>query len=107
MATESDREVKIAQVVTRMDWGGAPDIVRILCESLESRYEVKLIIGPSKHLAQRTRLFLDRFKDNVFLIPHLKRDINPLWDFLALVKLFLLFRKERFDIVHTHTAKAA
>ncbi len=106
MATESDRKVKIAQVVTRMDWGGAPDIVRILCESLETSYEVKLIIGPSKHLAEKTRLFLDRFKDNVIVVPHLRRDINPIWDFLALVKLFLLFKKERFDIIHTHTAKA-
>jgi len=106
MATESDRKVKIAQVVTRMDWGGAPDIVRILCESLESSYEVKLIIGPSKHLAEKTRIFLDRFKDNVIIVPHLRRDINPLWDFPALVKLFFLFKKERFDIVHTHTAKA-
>ncbi|MBW1767823.1 MAG: glycosyltransferase family 4 protein [Deltaproteobacteria bacterium] len=89
-----------------MDWGGAPDIVRILCESLESSYDVKLIIGPSKHLTEKTRLFLDKLKDNVIIVPHLKRDINPLWDFLALVKLFLLFKKERFDIVHTHTAKA-
>jgi len=106
MATGSARKVKIAQVVTRMDWGGAPDIVRILCESLESSYDVKLIIGPSKHLSEKTRLFLDKFRDNVFIIPHLKRDINPLWDFLALAKLFLLFKAERFDIVHTHTAKA-
>ena len=84
MATESARKVKIAQVVTRMDWGGAPDIVRILCESLESNYDVRLIIGPSKHLSERTRLFLDKFKDNVVVMPHLRRDINPLWDLLAL-----------------------
>ena len=106
MATESARKVKIAHVVTRMDWGGAPDIVRILCESLESSYDVRLIIGPSKHLSERTRLFLDKFKDNVTVVPHLRRDISPLWDVLALAKLFLLFRAERFDIVHTHTAKA-
>ncbi|MHC4625887.1 MAG: glycosyltransferase, partial [Planctomycetota bacterium] len=106
MATESARQVKIAHIVTRMDWGGAPDIVRILCESLESSYEVRLIIGPSKHLSERTRLFLDKFKDNVITVSHLRRDINPLWDLLALIKLFLLFRAERFDIVHTHTAKA-
>jgi len=99
MATESDRKVKIGG-------GGAPDIVRILCESLESSYEVKLIIGPSKHLAEKTRIFLDRFEDNVIIVSHLRRDINPLWDFPALVKLFFLFKKERFDIVHTHTAKA-
>ena len=34
------------------------------------------------------------------------RSISPLKDFLSIIKLFLLFRKEKPDIVHTHTPKA-
>jgi len=106
MVNDTDLKLKIAQVITRMDWGGAPDIVRILCEYLESSVEIKLIIGPSDHLTEQTRLFLQKFKENVIIVPHLKRDINPLWDLLAFIKLFLIFKKEKFDIVHTHTTKA-
>jgi len=106
MVTNADPKLKIAQVITRMDWGGAPDIVRILCEYLDTSYEVKLIIGPSEHLTEKTRVFLQKFRENVIVVPYLKREINPLWDFLALTKLFLVFKKEKFDIVHTHTAKA-
>ena len=106
MLTGTDPKLKIAHVITRMDWGGAPDIVRILCEFLETSYEVKLIIGPSKHLTEKTRLFLQKFRENVIIVPYLKREINPLLDLLALVKLLLIFKKEKFDIVHTHTAKA-
>ncbi|MBE0471432.1 MAG: glycosyltransferase, partial [Methyloprofundus sp.] len=34
------------------------------------------------------------------------REINPLKDLLALVKLWWLFRKQKFDIVHSTTPKA-
>jgi glycosyltransferase involved in cell wall biosynthesis len=100
------KRIKIAEVITRLDWAGSPDIVRIICESITPLYKVKLITGPSSHLTSKTNLFLEKFKDNVIIVPSLKRNINPLWDCLALIKLYLLFRKERFDIVHTHTAKA-
>ncbi|WP_276353927.1 glycosyltransferase family 4 protein [Cohnella caldifontis] len=34
------------------------------------------------------------------------RKIRPLQDFLSIIRLMRLFRKEKYDIVHTHTAKA-
>ena len=34
-----------------------------------------------------------------------KRKISPFYDLLTIVKLYLYFRKEKFDIVHTHTPK--
>jgi len=38
----------------------------------------------------------------------IKRKIfSPISDLLALIKLFFYFKKEKFDIVHTHTPKAA
>jgi glycosyltransferase involved in cell wall biosynthesis len=39
-------------------------------------------------------------------IPQLVRDIRPLSDLAALVRLFALFSHQEFDIIHTHTAKA-
>ena len=98
--------VKIAQVITRMDRGGAPDIVRSICESLSDRYEITLITGLSRNPDSRTVSFLEKFKGNVITAAALRRNINPLMDMAAFVQLFLIFRRGRFDIVHTHTSKA-
>ena len=37
----------------------------------------------------------------------IKRKISPFYDLITLVKLWNYFRKEKFDIVHVHTPKAA
>ncbi|MGE5308551.1 MAG: glycosyltransferase family 4 protein [Deltaproteobacteria bacterium] len=99
--------IRICHVITRMDWGGSPDIVRLLCANLDpERFEVTLVTGKTLDPSEKTREFLKGFKGTVVIVPSLRRDINPLLDLAAFVRLFLLFRKEHFDIVHTHTAKA-
>lgn len=101
------KKIKIAQVITRMDWGGSPDIVRILCERLNpDKYEVWLICGDTKNPSKKTEDFFGRFKDRIAVIPELRRDICPVSDLAAFVRLYFLFLKHRFDIAHTHTAKA-
>ncbi|HAH20731.1 MAG: hypothetical protein A2Y00_07420 [Omnitrophica WOR_2 bacterium GWF2_43_52] len=101
------RKIRIAHVITRMDWGGSPDIVRILCDSLDPEtFDAWLVIGKTEYPSAKTTEFLEKFKDKTIVIPQLKRDIDVLNDFLALVRLCLLLQRHRFDIVHTHTAKA-
>ena len=39
------------------------------------------------------------------IIPELRREINPYFDLRAFVKLFRLFKREKYDIVHTHSSK--
>ena len=100
------KKIKIAQVITRMDWGGSPDIVRLVCTSLDpERFELILITSPVKAPTMATKEFLEKFKDKVIYVEQLQREINPLTDLLALVRLYRIFRQENFDIVHTHTAK--
>ncbi len=36
----------------------------------------------------------------------LKREINPYFDLIALYKLYRIFRKEKYDLVHTHSSKS-
>ncbi len=101
-----NRKIKIAQVITRMDKGGAPDIVRLLCRSLDAeKYDVRLIYGSTAYPSQETESFLKEFKDNIISVPYLKRNIRPLSDILAVIRLYLLFRREKFNVVHAHTAK--
>ena len=83
------RKIKIAQVITRMDWGGSPDIARILCERLSSdKYEVWLLTGETKYPSKKTEDFFRRFKDRVVFVPELKRDICPLSDLAAFLRLY-------------------
>ncbi|MFH1093686.1 MAG: glycosyltransferase family 4 protein [Candidatus Omnitrophota bacterium] len=101
------KKIKIAQIITRMDWGGAPDIVRMLCQGLDAyKYEVTLVCGKNMYPTEKTKVFLESLKERFVIIPELKRDINPVFDALALRRLYFLFKKGNFDIVHTHTAKA-
>ncbi len=100
-------KIKVAQVITRMDWGGSPDIVRLLCRSFdEDKYEVTFICGKSRYPTGKTKAFFRDLKNKLVVIPHLKRNINPVFDLLALCNLYILFKRGKFDIVHTHTAKA-
>lgn len=101
------KRLKVAQLITRMDWGGSPDIVRILCERLNPEiYNVSLISGPTLYPSKKNRDFFEKFKDNIICVKCLKREINIFDDIRAFFSLYRLFKKEKFDIVHTHTAKA-
>ena len=101
------KKIKIAQVITRMDWGGSPDIVRILCKRLDPElYDVRLITGLTVYPSLKTRNFFEGFKNNIFYIKYLRRNVNIFYDMFAFCSLYMLFRRERFNIVHTHTAKA-
>ena len=100
-------KIKVAQVITRLDWGGAPDIYRILSAGLDpDAFDITLVTGPSVHPTKKTLKFLAEFKSRVRMIPALKREIDLPADLSAFLSLWNIFRKERFDVVHTHTAKA-
>jgi len=98
---------KLAMVITRMDWGGSPDIVRIICERLDKeKYDVRLICGLTRHPSQKTRNFFHSLGKRLATVSCLRRNINPIFDMCAFVQLYLLFKRERFALIHTHTAKA-
>ncbi len=101
------KKIKIAHVITRLDWGGSPDIVRVLVSGLDPRvFEVTLIYGQTLHPSAKTLEFLAAASVHLVHIPQLVRDIRPLSDLAALVRLFAVFSHQEFDIIHTHTAKA-
>jgi len=107
MSGYAHNKIKLAEVITRLDWGGSPDIVRIICSYLDHNlYDITLITGKTHYPSLKTRDFLKKIGQRTIWVSQLKRNINPLNDLSALIKLYLIFRSENFDIVHTHTAKA-
>ncbi len=100
-------KIKVAQVITRLDWGGSPDIFRVLASGLDpEKFDVSLVIGRTAYPSAKTGEFLQRFSGRLTVINELQRDISPFRDLRAFFKLYNVFRREKFDIVHTHTAKA-
>jgi glycosyltransferase involved in cell wall biosynthesis len=98
----------VIHVITRLILGGAQENTLFTVEGLARRgdYRVTLVsgpaIGPEGDLVRRAR------KNGVDLVilPELRREILPLSDVLAFHRLCGLFRRERPDIVHTHSSKA-
>ncbi|MCG8432037.1 MAG: glycosyltransferase family 4 protein [Candidatus Omnitrophica bacterium] len=101
------KKIKVAQVITRMDWGGSPDVARLLCTRLDPRrFEVTLITGPTRYPSAKTRRFFRDCVGRIICVESLRRQINPFQDAAAYFHLKDLFHRANYDIVHTHTAKA-
>src|SRR3954467_829213 len=78
-----------------------------LTEGLRARgYDTTLVAG-SLARGQGSRAFVADARDvEVVRIDELGREISPLRDLLATIRLARLIRRERPQILHTHTAKA-
>lgn len=110
------RKIKVVHIITRFDKGGSAEntlltvlglnkekysILLIKGSSLESEMsdEESLAVSESLKIAEENNI-------KVINLPFLVRKIAPLTDLRALFTLFKILRKERPDIVHTHTSKA-
>ena len=69
----------------------------------QDRYELGLVTGPEGLLVERAQRVPNL---ELFYVPSLSRNIHILKDLAAFLNLYTLFRKERPDIVHTHSSKA-
>ena len=99
--------IKVLHVITRMIVGGAQENTLLSVEGLDAmdRFEVTLVSGvdngPEGELLSRARR-----TTRLIVIPELGRSISPWADLVAFWKLYRLIRRERFQIVHTHSSKA-
>jgi glycosyltransferase involved in cell wall biosynthesis len=95
----------VAHVITRLIIGGAQEntLLTVLGLQEDSAYLVDLISGIEK--GPEGSLDVSQVK-NLISVPSLIREIHPLYDFLCVLRLFFLFRKKKYHIVHTHASKA-
>ncbi|MFO7709650.1 MAG: glycosyltransferase family 4 protein [Desulfobacterales bacterium] len=106
---------KIMHIITRLDMGGSAQNTLLSCRELAGEYDTVLVHGLARESgmteAERSRLGAGKREAGergVRFIPigSLVRRINPVRDLLALLALLWHIRRERPDIVHTHTSKA-
>ena len=69
-------------------------------------YQTILVSGRESPTEGNMLPLATRWKVPVTRIPELGREIRPISDLIAFVKLVRLIKREKPDIVHTHTAKA-
>ncbi len=100
--------MKIAHVITRMILGGAQENTLATVRGLRAlgKYDVTLITGPE--LGPEGDLLSMKPVEGlrVLNVPSLRRNVHPFHDLAAVIALYRIFRKEKFDVVHTHSSKA-
>jgi glycosyltransferase involved in cell wall biosynthesis len=99
--------INVLRVIARLNVGGPALHVAYLTAGLRERgYDTTLVAGTLAR-GEDSMAFVARDLDvDVVTIPELGREISPLRDLIATLRLARLIRRERPQIVHTHTAKA-
>ena len=99
--------VKILRVIARLNMGGPALHVAYLTAGLKERgYDTTLVAGSLARGEDSMAFVAEGLGVEVVRIDELGREISPLRDLRAAVRLARLIRRERPQILHTHTAKA-
>ena len=94
-------------IIARLNIGGAALYVIELIDRMNSSgYEGRLVCGTVGRAEGDMRYLADQKGVAVTVIPSLGREISPVSDLKTIVELYSLIRREKPDIVHTHSAKA-
>jgi glycosyltransferase involved in cell wall biosynthesis len=103
----TEPRTKILRVIARLNMGGPALHVAYLTAGLRERgYDTTLVAGSLARGEDSMAFVAEGLDVQVIRIDELGREISPLRDLVATFRLARLIRKERPDILHTHTAKA-
>ncbi len=95
--------LKVLHVITQLELGGAQkNVLSILSGLHRDKYEIHLISSPGL-LEEEARSIPGL---HLRLLSFLKRSPSPILDILAFLYLAAYMKKNRIDIVHTHSSKA-
>ena len=94
--------MKVLHVITRLIRGGADENTVYTVLGMRDKYESHIIAGEGSDVSA----FGDEIRDVTTVMPTLVRDPHPWNDIVALFQLVRHMKREKYDLVHTHTAKA-
>jgi glycosyltransferase involved in cell wall biosynthesis len=101
----ASRRPKVVRIIARLNVGGPARQACLLHEKLADHADTWLIFG-SLAAGEQDMSRLLASTQHTLRLPDLSREISLWADVRALWKVLRFLRKERPDIVHTHTAKA-
>lgn len=101
------RKIRVMHIITRLIVGGAQENTVLTAALLDKRrFDTEVISGPQ---TGPEGSLIDQVHQRgvpLTILPDLVREISPLHDLKALFKLARLIRRNRCDIIHTHSSKA-
>ena len=101
------RPIRVVRVIARLNVGGPALHVTYLARGLAERgYETTLVAGDVARGEESMAFVAERAGVEVVPLPGLSRELSPVRDALAALRLARIIRAVRPDVVHTHTAKA-
>jgi glycosyltransferase involved in cell wall biosynthesis len=99
--------MKIVRIIARLNVGGPAIHVILLTHEFRKRgYESLLVVGPVPETEGNMEYYASKWNVPLVRVPELVRPLSLNNDLVAFWKLYRILRRERPDIVHTHTAKA-
>jgi glycosyltransferase involved in cell wall biosynthesis len=102
-----DERIKVLRIISRMNIGGPAIHVSLLCKKInQDKFESKLVTGSISASEGNMVHLMQGSNGMVRHIPELQREINPVRDMIAFLRIFKIMIEEKPLIVHTHTAKA-
>lgn len=100
-------KIRVVEVITRLNIGGTASHVIFLTSGLDSaQFQTTLITGKEGTYEGNMMDLATAKGVKPIILPSLQRELSPRQDYVAFRALYDLFRQEKPDIVHTHTAKA-
>jgi polysaccharide deacetylase family protein (PEP-CTERM system associated) len=101
------KQPRILHIITKLAVGGAQYNTLISTRDIaEKGYYSDILTGPEKPSEGDLFDLADKWNLNIITAKHLKRNISPLCDFLALCEIKKIISKGKYNIVHTHGSKA-
>ena len=100
--------LRVARIITRLNVGGPAYQATILNYLLKQKYNCQTLLIYGQVCSDEIfyESLLNEYPSESVFCKYLHRDINPLYDILAIRQIKSVLKKFQPDIVHTHTAKA-
>jgi hypothetical protein len=99
------RKAKVVRIIARLNVGGPARQACLLHDELSGEFDCSLVFGKLAE-GEHDMSHLLRVESGVVRLPQLSRKISMWSDAVTIWRLVRLLRKQRPDIVHTHTSKA-
>jgi len=97
-------EIKILYIITKLELGGAQKQALLLAAALDkNKFFPYLFTAASGILVPDAKAVTGL---NVYFSPFLDRPLNPVKDLFAFFEIINFIKKNKIDIVHTHSSKA-
>jgi glycosyltransferase involved in cell wall biosynthesis len=101
------RRIRVAEVIEATENGTKKHVLQLLRTVDRSRFELELVASNLRD-PEGFQRDLDALRAEGFtchLVP-MTREVRPVRDALALLRLVRLFTRRRYDVVHCHSSKA-